>query len=126
MSRTFLLLAGVSAAIAVMCGAFGAHALRGRIDDQMLAVFATATQYQFYHALGLGLVGLTIAQFGESRLLVWSGWSMVLGTLLFSGSLYALALTGVRLLGAITPFGGVAFILAWLLFAVAAWRRFAA
>lgn len=122
MTRLFLILGGLLAALAVVTGAFAAHGLRDRIDERLLEVFLTGAQYHFYHALGLCLVGLAAGQLGASRLLGASGWLMVAGIVLFSGSLYLLALTGVRWLGAITPLGGAAFIAAWLCLALAAWR----
>ena len=106
----------------VVCGAFGAHALKARLDPEMLAVWQTAVAYHFYHALGLLAVGLACNQLGRSALLHWAGALMVAGLLLFSGSLYALALTGMRLLGVVTPVGGLAWIVAWGLFAAALWR----
>jgi len=110
-------------ALAVTLGAFGAHALRARLAPELLAVYQTAVQYHFYHALGLALIGLLAMQWPESGWLRAAGWSMVGGMLLFSGSLYVMSLTGVRALGAITPIGGLAFIAAWLLLAVAVWRN---
>ena len=107
---------------AVALGAFGAHALKGRLSAEMLAVWHTGVEYHFFHALGLLAVGLLATQLPESALLKWSGWLMLAGIAAFSGSLYALALTGERWLGAITPFGGVAFLAAWALFVTAAVR----
>ena len=122
MARLVLSLGGLFAALAVVTGAFAAHGLRERIEPRLLEVFLTGAQYHFYHALGLCLVGLAAGQLGASRLLGASGWLMLAGILLFSGSLYLMALTGVRWLGAITPLGGTAFIAAWLCLALAAWR----
>jgi len=87
-----------------------------------MEVYHTANQYHFYHALGLLAVGMAAFQMPESAALRWSGWLMLAGIVLFSGSLYALSVSGVRWLGIITPFGGTAFIIAWLLLAVAVWR----
>ena len=103
-------------------GAFGAHGLKQGIEPALLAVYQTGAQYHLFHALGLLLVGV-IARARGDRLLAVSGWLLLAGMVLFSGSLYLLAITGERWLGAITPLGGTAFILAWLLLAVAAWRR---
>ena len=119
MSKPFLILGAVNAMLAVMLGAFGAHGLRGRLSEAMLAVYHTGVQYHFYHALGLILLGLLALHLPASGLLKAAGWLMFAGILLFSGSLYVLALTQLRWLGIITPFGGVAFIIAWLLTALA-------
>jgi Uncharacterized small membrane protein len=103
--------------IAVMLGAFGAHALRGRLAPDMLAVYQTAVQYHFWHALALLAVGMLMYHLPASVSLRWSGALMAVGIVLFSGSLYLLAITGIRVLGAITPLGGVAWIIAWALLA---------
>lgn len=121
-ARLFLAAGGLAAFLAVALGAFGAHALRVRLSAEMLAVWHTGVEYHFFHALGLLAVGLLATQLPESALLKWSGWLMLAGIAAFSGSLYALALTGERWLGAITPFGGVAFLAAWALFVTAAVR----
>ncbi|MFN7131463.1 MAG: DUF423 domain-containing protein [Myxococcales bacterium] len=111
----------VNAALSVAAGAFGAHALKARMGAELLAVFETGARYHMYHSLGLLAVGLLQAH-RPSPLLSSSGWAMLAGIVLFSGSLYALALSGVRALGAITPFGGLAFLAGWVLLAVAAAR----
>ncbi len=132
-SRLFLILGAFSAAISVAAGAFGAHALRARVEPRLLEVFETAARYQMYHALALIAVSLVLARSGGvtaavlrpppgNSLVVASGWCFVIGTVLFSGSLYAMTFTGVRALGAITPLGGVAFIAGWICLAVAAVR----
>jgi uncharacterized membrane protein YgdD (TMEM256/DUF423 family) len=121
-ARIFLIAAALSAALVVALGAFGAHALRGKLEPRMLEVFQTGVQYQVFHSLGLAVVGLTALKLAPSRALRWSGWLMLAGMVLFSGSLYLLAVTGVRWLGAITPLGGIAFIAAWILFALAVAR----
>ena len=111
MERVFFGLGALSALIAVAAGAFGAHALRARLTPDMLAVFETAARYQMYHALGLLAVAWAAARWpGPAGA---AGWLFVAGTVLFCGSLYLLALSGHRWLGAITPFGGLAFILGW-------------
>jgi uncharacterized membrane protein YgdD (TMEM256/DUF423 family) len=125
-TRPFLALGAASAVIAVAAGAFGAHALRARLDARGLEIWETAARYQMYHALALVLVALLIERAGATRratALGGAGWAFVAGTLLFSGSLYTLALTGVTKLGAITPLGGVAFIAGWVVLAYAAMRR---
>ena len=112
--RLFLLLAALFAAAGVGFGAFGAHALAGILTESQLGVFRTAVSYHLWHALGLGMIGLTVRLYGPSRHLYVTGWLMAAGILLFSGSLYLLTLTGQRWLGVITPVGGIAFIAAWL------------
>jgi len=122
LTKIFLLLGSINAALAVGLGAFGAHALRGRLSESLLSTYQTGVQYHFYHALGLFAVVLVASLLPGSALVKWSGWLMLAGILLFSGSLYLLSNTGIRWLGAITPLGGVAFISAWLLLALAVWR----
>ena len=121
-SKLFLSAGGLMALAAVALGAFGAHALKEHLSTEMLAVWHTGVEYHIYHALGLLAVGLVIMQLPESALLKWSGWLMLAGILLFSGSLYALALSGKGWPGAITPVGGIAFLAAWALFVVAVLR----
>ena len=108
--------------IAVAAGAFGAHALKPILSQEMLAIWHTAANYQMAHALGLLAIGLLMPRFNQV-LLKRAGLSMLIGILIFSGSLYALAISGMRILGAITPIGGVAFLLAWAMLAWAAIRR---
>ncbi len=122
MGKMFLSLAGGLAALAVLLGAFGAHGLKAKLTPEMMAVYQTAVQYHMWHSLGLAVVGMTLLHWPDLGLLRWSGWLMGLGIILFSGSLYALALTQIKILGAITPFGGMAFIAAWVIFAVAMWK----
>ena len=119
--RLFFLLGSLSALVGVAAGAFGAHALRARLAPDLLAVFETAARYQMYHALALLAVAWAVGRW-PGPLPAWAGWLFVAGTLLFSGSLYALALSGVRWLGAITPLGGVCFLAGWLCLALAARR----
>ena len=119
MERVFFGLGALSALIAVAAGAFGAHALRERLAPDMLAVFETGARYQMYHALGLLAVAWAVARWPGSAAGL-AGWLFLAGTLLFSGSLYLLTLTGQRWLGAITPLGGLAFILGWAALAWAA------
>lgn len=121
MHRGFATAAACSAALAVAAGAFGAHALRARLPLDLLAVFETAARYQMYHALGLLAVALLDARAPHPGVRA-AGWLFVAGTITFSGSLYALALSGVRALGAITPLGGVCFIAGWLALAVGLWK----
>lgn len=112
--KTFLIIGALAMALAVMLGAFGAHGLKHRLTPELLAVYQTGVEYHFYHALGLLLVGVLIQQFPQLSGLQLGGWLLLAGILIFSGSLYVLALTGIRGLGAITPIGGTAFIIGWL------------
>ena len=121
-ARLALTLAAVLLFVAVAAGAFGAHALKARLEPELLSVWLTAVQYHAWHGLGLLAVGLMLLQKPHSTALGVAGWLFVGGIALFSGSLYALALTGVRVLGAVTPLGGVAFLGGWAAFAWAAWR----
>ena len=121
MERVFFLYGTVSALVGVAAGAFGAHGLKGRLDPEMLSVFKVGVQYQMYHAFAL------IAAAGAhtkwpSRFVRIGGWLFVIGTILFSGSLYLLSVSGVKWLGAITPLGGLAFLAGWGCIAWAAWR----
>jgi uncharacterized membrane protein YgdD (TMEM256/DUF423 family) len=108
--------------LAVAAGAFGAHALRARITPEHLAIFETGTRYQIYHALALLAVSWAVSRWPGS-LPVYAGWLFVLGSVVFSGSLYILALTGVRWWGAVTPIGGVALLAGWLCLVLTAVRR---
>jgi uncharacterized membrane protein YgdD (TMEM256/DUF423 family) len=120
MDRVFFALGAVSGFISVAAGAFGAHALRSRLTPEYLGVFETAARYQMYHALALLAVAWAITR-GTGSTAHWAGWLFVIGTVLFSGSLYGLALTGIRWLGALTPLGGVAFLAGWLCLALS-WK----
>lgn len=122
-TKIFLALGGLNALLAVMLGAFGAHALKTRLMPELVAVYQTAVQYHFYHALGLLMVGTLILLMPNNGLLKYSGGFMLAGIVLFSGSLYLLAITGLRILGAIAPLGGICFIVAWLVFVIAVWRQ---
>ena len=120
--RLFFALASILGGLGVALGAFGAHALRGRLSDSLLETFETGVRYHFYHALALVAVVVAMQLWPKSGLPTAAGWLFVTGIVLFSGSLYALAFTNIRWLGAITPFGGVAFIAGWICLALAAWR----
>src|SRR5215467_4402302 len=111
MDRTFLLIGSVLGFLGVVFGAFGAHALRSRLSAEMLAVFETAVRYQMYHTFAVLVVAAVIGRIGDAAWLVLAGWFFVAGILLFSGSLYALTLTGIGILGAITPVGGLLFLI---------------
>lgn len=121
MDRRSLTFGGISGAVAVAAGAFGAHALRSRLEPDLLAVFETGARYQMYHALALLALGLSTIE--PSFCVTWARRAFMVGTLLFSGSLYLLALTGTRWWGAVTPLGGAAFIAGWVCLAVAGLRR---
>jgi uncharacterized membrane protein YgdD (TMEM256/DUF423 family) len=121
-SRYFATIGAVSAFISVLAGAFGAHALRSRLEPNLLQAFETGARYQMYHALGL-LACAWILGNGPAPWGARAGWAFLLGTLLFSGSLYTMSLTGILALGAITPFGGLAFLAGWIMLAVAARPR---
>ena len=118
MAKTVLLLAAMSGLLAVMIGAFGAHGLKGRLTEDLMAVYQTGVQYHFYHTIVLLVVGVLLLQYPQASPLQWSAYLLVTGILVFSGSLYILALTGLKWLGAITPLGGLAFIAGWLTLAL--------
>jgi len=118
--RVFFGLGALSAGLAVALGAFAAHGLRGRLSPEALVTFETGARYHMYHALALLAVAWAAARWPGGTTSA-AGWLFVAGTVLFSGSLYLLAVTGVRALGAITPFGGLAFIAGWIALAWAAW-----
>jgi uncharacterized membrane protein YgdD (TMEM256/DUF423 family) len=118
-AKLFLILGGINAALVVMLGAFGAHGLKAKLTAEMLAVYQTGVHYHLFHALGLLAVGVVASQIADSVWLKWSGWLMLVGIILFSGSLYVLSVSGLRWLGMVTPFGGVAFIAAWIVFVIA-------
>jgi uncharacterized membrane protein YgdD (TMEM256/DUF423 family) len=120
-SSLLLVLGCFFAGSAVAAGAFGAHFLKDILDMSMLAVFDTATRYHMYHALGLCIVAWAVDRYPEKSLEP-AGWFFVVGILLFSGSLYGVSLTGMRWLGAVTPIGGVAFLVGWILLGYRAWR----
>ncbi len=116
----FIILAAINAFLAVALGAFGAHGLEGRVSERMIEIWKTGVTYQMFHAGGLFVVALLMDRFSSTGLLNGAGWSFLIGIILFSGSLYILTLSGVKILGAITPLGGVAFLIGWVLIIVAA------
>lgn len=120
MDRVFWAIAGLAGALGVAAGAFGAHGLKGRLSPEMLAVFEVGVRYHLIHALALLAVAWASTRW-HARTILAAGWLFVAGILIFSGSLYLLCLTGARWLGAVTPVGGTAFILGWLLLAWGAW-----
>jgi uncharacterized membrane protein YgdD (TMEM256/DUF423 family) len=121
-NQTILLAGAIFMALAVLLGAFGAHALKKVLSPDMLVIYKTGVEYQFYHALGLLLIGL-IGFHIESKYLRWSGLFISIGIIIFSGSLYVLTLSGIKALGAITPIGGLSFVAGWIFLAVALWKR---
>ncbi|MED1643297.1 DUF423 domain-containing protein [Brevibacillus agri] len=120
--KLFLLLGSISGFLSVALGAFGAHALKEKLDEYSLGIFHTGVTYQTTHALALVLVALLLKWYPDSSGLVWAGWCFAAGTLIFSGSLYTLAMTGIKVLGAITPIGGVLFLAGWALLAIHVWK----
>lgn len=112
-AKLFLLLGSANAALAVMLGAFGAHALKARLDVSLIKAYQTAVEYHFYHALGLILVGIIAMNLPANIWLKSSGWSMLVGIFLFCGSLYLMSIFNLRWLGMVTPIGGLLFIFSW-------------
>jgi uncharacterized membrane protein YgdD (TMEM256/DUF423 family) len=118
--KTFIIVGAINAFLAVALGAFGAHGLKDKLDAYYLDIWKTGVQYQMFHAIGLFGVGLLLGKVAASPLFTWSGWLMLVGIILFSGSLYVLSLTKIGPLGAITPIGGVCFLAAWVLIIIGA------
>ena len=125
MSKTIIMTAAILLALAVAIGAFGAHGLKAHHSEAMLQTWKTGVEYHFYHSLGLLIIGV-LSVLMPSNLLNWSAAFLYAGIILFSGSLYILALTGIRWLGAITPLGGISFIAGWMFLAVAVFKGFTA
>ena len=126
MANTFMLIGSLAGFLGVAAGALGAHGLRNRLSPDMLAVFETAVRYQMYHVFALLITAAVIGRVGDARLLSIAGWSFITGVVLFSGSLYALALlgtSGMSGLGAVTPIGGLAFLVGWACLAIFAAAR---
>lgn len=122
MDRLFFALGALLSGLSVALGAFAAHALKARLTPEMLANFETGARYQMYHALAILAVAWAASRWPTSSLPAIAGWLFVAGIVLFSGSLYVMAITGQRWLGAVTPFGGVAFLAGWVCLLIAAWR----
>lgn len=118
--KTFIIIGAINAFLAVALGAFGAHGLEGRVEQKYLEIWKTGVTYQMFHATGLLIVGVMLGRLPANTLLSWSGWMMLIGIVLFSGSLYVMTLTKISILGAITPLGGLSFLAAWILIVVAA------
>lgn len=123
MGRKYVTLGSILLLLSVAIGAFGAHALKGIIGEAALSTYETGVHYHMIHALGILIVAILANQWGESTTLLWGARLLFLGIILFSGSLYVLSITGVKILGAITPLGGVSFIAGWFCIALAAWQR---
>ena len=118
--KLFIIIGAINAFLSVALGAFGAHGLEGKVEQKYMETWQTAVQYQMFHSVGLLIVAVLLGKFPASALLSWSGWLMLIGIILFAGSLYVLSLTKISILGAITPFGGVSFLAAWILLVIAA------
>ncbi|RLQ90523.1 DUF423 domain-containing protein [Planomicrobium sp. Y74] len=122
--KFFLIAGAVNALLSVAFGAFGAHMLEGRVADKYLDTWQTAVQYQMFHSIGLMVVAVLMSTtlIGPLGSLSWAGYLMLAGIIIFSGSLYVLSLTGISILGAITPIGGLAFIAGWIMLIIAAMK----
>ncbi len=118
--KLFILIGAINAFLAVALGAFGAHGLEGKVEPKYLETWKTAVTYQMFHATGIFIIGILAGKLPANALVSWSGWLMLIGIVLFSGSLYVLSVTKISVLGAITPLGGVAFLAAWVLLMIAA------
>lgn len=114
MQRKFMIIGALMAMLSVAIGAFGAHMIKQSVGETAMKVYETGVQYHMVHALGILLIALAAGLWGDSRKLAWAGWLLLAGIILFSGSLYLLTITGIKSLGIITPFGGVAFIAGWI------------
>ncbi|WP_151735420.1 DUF423 domain-containing protein ['Paenibacillus yunnanensis' Narsing Rao et al. 2020] len=120
MQRRLLAWGALLAMLSVAIGAFGAHLLEDRISEHYMEVYETGVHYHMVHALGILLIAIVAGVWGESRRLLWSGRLLIAGIILFSGSLYLLSISGIKVLGAITPLGGVCFIAGWICLALEA------
>jgi uncharacterized membrane protein YgdD (TMEM256/DUF423 family) len=118
--KLFIILGAINAFLSVALGAFGAHGLEKTVEPKYLEIWKTGVTYQMFHATGLLVIGVLLGKLPASSLLSWSGWIMLIGIIFFSGSLYILTLTQKGILGAITPIGGVCFLVAWVLLIIAA------
>ncbi len=121
MDRIFFIVGSLSAFLAVALGAFAAHGLKSRLSPEMLSIFEVGVRYHIYHAFALLAVGLALTRWPGAGTTA-AGWLFLAGTVVFSGSLYLLSLTGMRWLGAVTPLGGAAFLLGWLFLALGVWH----
>lgn len=123
MQRKFMIIGALMAMLSVAIGAFGAHLLEPIVGESSMKVYETGVQYHMIHALGILLIAIVAGLWGDSRRLAWAGWLLFVGIILFSGSLYVLTITGIKPLGIITPFGGVAFIAGWICLMAEAFSR---
>ena len=123
MTKKWIGIGAILVMLSVMIGAFGAHMLKPIIGEDKISVYETGVQYHMIHALGIILIGVIAKLFGETKLLVWSARLLFVGIILFSGSLYALSISGLGPLGAITPLGGVSFIAGWICLSVTALKK---
>ncbi len=117
--KIFIILGALNAFLSVALGAFGAHGLEGKVEPKYLEIWKTGVTYQMFHASGLLVIGVLLGKLPANTLLSWSGWLMLIGIIFFSGSLYVLTITKIGILGAITPLGGVAFLVSWVLLIIA-------
>ncbi len=122
MIKQFLVLSAIGMFLGVALGAFGAHALREKLSTEMLNVWNTAVLYHMLHSLGLAIVAIVYKSYGGPHWFSWAGWFLIFGVLFFSGSLYIMAITGIRWLGAITPLGGLSLLAGWGFFAWALFK----
>lgn len=118
--KVFLILGALNALLSIALGAFGAHGLEGKLSEHMMDVYRKAVQYHMMHSLGLIFVALLTERLSGTNLIHWAGWVMLAGIVIFSGSLYVLSMTGITALGAITPIGGIAFLISWFFIILAA------
>lgn len=118
--KIFIIIGAINAFLAVALGAFGAHGLAAKLEPKYLDIWKTGVTYQMFHATGLLIIGLLLGKVTQTTLFTWSGWLMLLGIILFSGSLYLLSVTQIKILGAITPIGGVCFLTSWILVIIGA------
>ncbi|MDP4084200.1 MAG: DUF423 domain-containing protein [Bacillota bacterium] len=118
--KIFIILGAINAFLAVALGAFGAHGLADKLEPKYLDIWKTGVTYQMFHATGLLVIGLLVGKIAQSSLFMWSGWLMLIGIILFSGSLYILSVTKIGILGAITPLGGLCFLASWVLVIIGA------
>lgn len=123
MAKWFVIIGAVSGFLSVALGAFGAHGLNDKLSEHFMDIYQTGVQYQMYHSLSLLLIGILTNQWRNCAELLWSGYLMIVGIILFSGSLYVLSLTGITWLGAITPLGGTALLVGWFLLGLAAYKN---
>lgn len=122
MLKLFIIIGSINMFLAVGLGAFGAHGLQGKLTERMFEIYQTGVQYHMIHAIGILIIAAVADRFGNPAMLSWAGWAMFIGIIFFSGSLYILSISGVKILGAITPIGGVFFLVGWLLLAIVAFK----